>query len=69
MTTWPQSANSARPGPWNGNLDRVGIFGLSGGGFATVRSMATFPDFYKVGVAEAGTHAQPAVHVRLERAL
>jgi dipeptidyl aminopeptidase/acylaminoacyl peptidase len=38
------------------DLDRVGIFGLSGGGFATVRAMLTFPEFYKVGVAEAGNH-------------
>ncbi len=41
--------------PWM-DLDRVGIFGLSGGGFATVRAMLTFPELYKVGVAEAGNH-------------
>lgn len=41
--------------PWM-DLDRVGIFGLSGGGFATVRAMLTFPEVYKVGVAEAGNH-------------
>lgn len=38
------------------DLDRVGIFGQSGGGFATVRALADFPEFYKVGVAEAGNH-------------
>ncbi|MFE4197092.1 DPP IV N-terminal domain-containing protein [Paenarthrobacter sp. NPDC056912] len=41
--------------PWL-DLDRVGIFGLSGGGFATARALLTFPDFYRVGVAEAGNH-------------
>jgi dipeptidyl-peptidase 4 len=40
------------------DLDRVGIFGTSGGGYATVHAMATFPDFFKVGVADAGNHDQ-----------
>jgi dipeptidyl-peptidase 4 len=43
--------------PWM-DLERVGIFGLSGGGYATVRAMCAFPDVYKVGVAEAGNHDQ-----------
>ncbi len=38
------------------DLDRVGVFGHSGGGFATVRAMALFPEVYTVGVAEAGNH-------------
>jgi dienelactone hydrolase len=41
--------------PWM-DLERVGIFGRSGGGFATVRAMTVFPEIYKVGVAEAGNH-------------
>ncbi len=41
--------------PWM-DLDRVGIFGISGGGFATVRAMCAFPEVYKVGVSEAGNH-------------
>lgn len=41
--------------PWM-DLDRVGIFGQSGGGFATVRALADFPDFFRVGVSEAGNH-------------
>jgi dipeptidyl-peptidase 4 len=41
--------------PWM-DLDRVGVFGLSGGGFAAVRAMLTHPEVYKVGVAEAGNH-------------
>jgi len=32
------------------DLDRVGIYGISAGGYAAVRAMLTFPDFYKVGV-------------------
>jgi len=43
--------------PWM-DLDRVGIYGISGGGNATARAMFTFPDFYKVGVAQAGNHDQ-----------
>jgi dipeptidyl aminopeptidase/acylaminoacyl peptidase len=38
------------------DLDRVGIYGHSGGGYATVRAMLTYPEFYKVGVASAGNH-------------
>jgi dipeptidyl aminopeptidase/acylaminoacyl peptidase len=38
------------------DLDRVGIYGSSGGGFATVRALFDYPDFYKVGVASAGNH-------------
>jgi dipeptidyl aminopeptidase/acylaminoacyl peptidase len=43
--------------PWL-DLDRVGIFGYSGGGFATVRAMCTYPEFYRVGVALCGNHEQ-----------
>lgn len=38
------------------DLDRVGIYGHSGGGFATTAAMFTHPDFFKVGVAGAGNH-------------
>jgi dipeptidyl-peptidase 4 len=47
--------------PWM-DLNRVGVFGLSGGGFATVRAMIDFPDFYKVAVAEAGNHDDRYYH-------
>ncbi|MFE0421463.1 DPP IV N-terminal domain-containing protein [Streptomyces sp. NPDC058953] len=47
--------------PWM-DLDRVGVFGLSGGGYATVRAMADFPEFYKVGVSEAGNHEDRIYH-------
>jgi dipeptidyl-peptidase 4 len=39
--------------PWM-DLDRVGVYGMSGGAFATVRAMGEFPDFFKAGVAESG---------------
>ena len=38
------------------DLNRVGIYGHSGGAFQTVASMLTYPDFYKVGVAASGNH-------------
>ena len=38
------------------DLDRVGIWGHSGGGNATAASMFDYPDFYKVGIAESGNH-------------
>ncbi|GAA0917073.1 S9 family peptidase [Nonomuraea longicatena] len=47
--------------PWM-DLNRVGVFGLSGGGFATVRAMIDFPDFYKVAVADAGNHDDRYYH-------
>lgn len=41
--------------PWL-DLDRVGATGSSGGGFATVRALLEYPDFYTVGVASSGSH-------------
>jgi dienelactone hydrolase len=41
--------------PWI-DLDRAGIYGHSGGGYATVAAMFRFPDFFKVGVSQAGNH-------------
>jgi dipeptidyl aminopeptidase/acylaminoacyl peptidase len=35
---------------------KVGIWGHSGGGFATADAMFTYPDFFKVGIAESGNH-------------
>jgi dipeptidyl-peptidase-4 len=36
--------------------DKVGIWGHSGGGFATATAMFKFPDFFKVGISESGNH-------------
>lgn len=38
------------------DLDRVGIWGHSGGGFASTRGILEYPDFYKVAVSQAGNH-------------
>jgi len=40
------------------DLDRVGIYGLSGGGFASSNAILRYPDFYKVAVSTAGDHDQ-----------
>jgi dipeptidyl aminopeptidase/acylaminoacyl peptidase len=41
--------------PWI-DLERVGMWGHSGGGNATVATMLRYPDFVKVGIAESGNH-------------
>jgi dipeptidyl-peptidase-4 len=38
------------------DLDRVGIYGLSGGGFASTAAILRYPDFYRVAVSLAGNH-------------
>jgi dipeptidyl-peptidase-4 len=38
------------------DLERIGITGYSGGGFAAARAMLMYPEFFKVGVAAAGNH-------------
>jgi dipeptidyl aminopeptidase/acylaminoacyl peptidase len=38
------------------DLDRAGIWGHSGGGFATAGAMFRYPDFFKVGISESGNH-------------
>jgi dienelactone hydrolase len=38
------------------DTNRVGIWGHSGGGFATASAMFRYPDFFKVGIAESGNH-------------
>ncbi|WP_114239592.1 S9 family peptidase [Dyella sp. C9] len=41
--------------PWI-DMDRVGIWGHSGGGNATVTAMFRHADLFKVGIAESGNH-------------
>lgn len=41
--------------PWM-DLDRVGIYGHSGGGFASTAGILRYPEFYKVAVSSAGNH-------------
>ena len=38
------------------DIDRAGIWGHSGGGFATAGAMFRYPDFFKVGISESGNH-------------
>ena len=38
------------------DIDRAAIWGHSGGGFATASAMFHYPDFFKVGISEAGNH-------------
>jgi len=40
------------------DLDRVGIWGHSGGGNATGAALLHYPEFFKVGIAESGNHDQ-----------
>ncbi len=38
------------------DLDHVGIYGHSGGGFASTDAMLTYPEFFKVAVSSSGNH-------------
>jgi dipeptidyl aminopeptidase/acylaminoacyl peptidase len=38
------------------DLNRAGIWGHSGGGFAAAGAMFRYPDFFKVGISESGNH-------------
>jgi dipeptidyl-peptidase 4 len=41
--------------PWI-DIERAGIWGHSGGGFAAADAMFRYPDFFKVGISESGNH-------------
>lgn len=45
----------AAENPWM-DLERVGIWGHSGGGFASTAGILRYPEFYKVAVSGAGNH-------------
>ncbi len=38
------------------DIDRVGIYGHSGGGFMSAAAMLVYPDFFKVAFSESGNH-------------
>ncbi len=40
------------------DLDKAGMYGHSGGGFATADALFRYPDFFKVGISESGNHDQ-----------
>lgn len=41
--------------PWI-DIERAGVYGVSGGGYRAARALFTYPGFFKVGVAIAGNH-------------
>jgi dipeptidyl aminopeptidase/acylaminoacyl peptidase len=43
--------------PWM-DVDRVAIWGHSGGGYSSARAMLVYPDFFKVAVSSAGNFDQ-----------
>lgn len=45
----------AQKNPWM-DIDRAGVWGHSGGGFAAADAMFRYPDFFKVGISESGNH-------------
>ena len=45
------------------DLDRVGIYGHSGGGFASTDAMFQYPDFFKVAVSGAGNHDNASYNI------
>ncbi|MEI6669760.1 MAG: DPP IV N-terminal domain-containing protein [Acidobacteriota bacterium] len=45
----------ARKNPWI-DVNRVGIYGHSGGGFMSTAAMLVYPDFFKVAVSSSGNH-------------
>jgi dipeptidyl aminopeptidase/acylaminoacyl peptidase len=47
--------------PWM-DLDRVGVFGHSGGGLASTKAILMAPDLYKVAVSSAGDHDDALYH-------
>ncbi len=47
--------------PWM-DIERMGIYGHSGGGYASVRAILQAPDFYKVCVSSAGDHDDHTYH-------
>ncbi len=44
------------------DLDRVGIYGHSGGGFSGTDAILRYPEFFKVAVSGAGNHDQRGYH-------
>jgi dipeptidyl-peptidase-4 len=54
-------------GPARGfDLDRVGVYGHSFGGYTSVRAMLKHPEFFKVGVSSAGPQLFESVYTGLE---
>ncbi|MEJ7666031.1 MAG: prolyl oligopeptidase family serine peptidase [Hymenobacter sp.] len=50
-------------------MARAGIWGHSGGGYATAAALFRYPDFFKVGISGIGQPRKPQLRGRLGRAL
>jgi dipeptidyl aminopeptidase/acylaminoacyl peptidase len=48
------------------DLDRVGVYGHSFGGYTSARAILSRPDFYKVAVSSAGSHVYEPMYTGLE---
>lgn len=44
------------------DAERVGVYGISYGGYMTIRAMLEYPDFYKAGVAMAAIAVMPGMY-------
>ena len=49
------------------DVNKVGIYGHSGGGFMSTAAMLVYPDFFKVAVSSAGNHENNIYNDHLER--
>src|SRR5690606_4393701 len=49
------------------DIDRVGIFGWSYGGFASLRAFLLYPDFFKVCVSHQGIHDLAGTNLAVQR--
>ncbi|MFN8580834.1 MAG: prolyl oligopeptidase family serine peptidase [Gemmatimonadaceae bacterium] len=49
------------------DMNRVGIYGHSGGGFASTDAILSYPDFYKVAVSMSGNHDNRSYQGRMGR--
>jgi dipeptidyl aminopeptidase/acylaminoacyl peptidase len=45
------------------DIERVGIYGHSGGGFASTDAILRYPDFFKVAVSTSGNHDNRSYHI------
>ena len=69
-TAWPtrrRRSSSSRKRHSFIDINRVGIWGHSGGGFMSAAAMLVYPDFFKVALSESGNHENNIYNNTLER--
>ena len=59
VSTWPQLGQFDFV-----DLDRVGIYGHSGGGFMSTAAMPVYPDFFHAAVSSSGPSASRTIATR-----